>query len=64
MASTGEKLMSDYEKGYVKGRDFAVKLLCEMLDKVLAGQRCNFDPKHPHSATFERLVRRLDNKLN
>lgn len=56
--------MSDYEKGYVKGRDFAVKLLCEMLDKVLAGQRCEFDPRHPHTATFERLVRRLDNKLN
>lgn len=53
-----------YNMGRRHGTEEAISVLCSMIDNVLAGQRIEFDQTKPHAATFERLVRRLDNKLN
>jgi hypothetical protein len=57
-------LEKGYDLGIRHGTEHAIRVLCEMIDNALAGQRIEYDQTKPHAATFERLVRRLDNKLN
>lgn len=51
-------------KDFEKGRDFAIEVLCDMINQVLDGQRMEFDKTKPYCETFERLVAVLDRKIH